>query len=193
MTDRERSVILGSLLGDGSLSRPASANANALFQEGHGARQRDYLLWKAAELERFTPHVREYRGGSVVVLTTPNDPALTIWRRLAYPEGRKSPHNILPYCDDLATAIWFMDDGNLAKRGEFYVLSTCSFTIEEHEEMVSWFHERYGVEPTIFSYRKGKYLSLRFRQSDSWTLAERMAPLFHPSMAYKLPTHLRGS
>ena len=48
MTDRQRSIILGSLLGDASLRK---TNINPIFTCEHGIKQLEYCKWKAKELE----------------------------------------------------------------------------------------------------------------------------------------------
>lgn len=45
-------VIIGSILGDGSL-RKRGINCNTMFIEGHGIKQKEYLLWKAKILNFF--------------------------------------------------------------------------------------------------------------------------------------------
>jgi len=52
-TQAEMDIIVGSLLGDGTLGKIYGERAQANFEEGHGVKQKDYLFWKYEELKRF--------------------------------------------------------------------------------------------------------------------------------------------
>lgn len=52
-TDRQKSVIVGSLLGDGTLSKCDTLNQNSEFNEHHCLEQCDWLKWKENELKPF--------------------------------------------------------------------------------------------------------------------------------------------
>src|SRR5699024_5549719 len=50
LNDQQRQVILGALMGDGSLSPNTRGRSGARFRLGHGAAQEDYLDWKVSLL-----------------------------------------------------------------------------------------------------------------------------------------------
>jgi hypothetical protein len=159
--------------------------------------QRGYLLWKAEELARFKPRMREIKmktgfsaGSTAIQLSTPNHPTFTEWRRLVYgSEGRKNPLPLLPYCDELALAVWIMDDGNMSKENRSLIIATSSFSAADHDGMIAWFKERWGAQPFILQYhRKGRrHLALRFRRADTQRIVSLVKDFIHPTMLYKLP------
>jgi hypothetical protein len=159
--------------------------------------QRGYLLWKAEELARFKPRMREIKiktglgaGSTVVHLSTPNHPTFTEWRRLAYPsQGPKNPLALLPYCDELALAVWIMDDGNMSKENRSLIIATSAFSPAQHDSMIAWFKKRWGVQTFILRYhrKRGGHLALRFRRRDTERIVSLVKDFIHPTMLYKLP------
>lgn len=134
-------AITGSLLGDGSLSRPRSERANAFFSKKQARRRLEYLEWlrdsvgpghiahslqaaKVGGVKRFP--VSEYR--------TPASAEFTALRREWYPEGvKRVPDSLV--IDPLAVAVWFMDDGTNDAAGRCIQFSTVSFTAPERERL----------------------------------------------------------
>jgi hypothetical protein len=110
LSDEQRSLIVGSLLGDGAMR----CKANALIEFNHSAEQSDYVDWKfqqLAALVRTPPKLRNGNGGRVAYrFTTRSLPELTPFYWAFYREGRKivPPLELTP----LAMAVWFMDDGS---------------------------------------------------------------------------------
>lgn len=52
LSDRQKSIIIGSLLGDGTMRLGKSAK-NANFKVEHGLKQKELVLWKYKELRNF--------------------------------------------------------------------------------------------------------------------------------------------
>ena len=109
-TPLEREVVIGCLLGDGTLTE--SGKEYRLRIE-HQVAHREYVDWKYDQLERFcvTPpqlvcRHQSYRFGTV------GHPELTELRRAFYRNGRKSvPELLVERITPLELAILFMDDG----------------------------------------------------------------------------------
>lgn len=116
---RLRSLLVGSMLGDGRLSRTANA---ARYQENHCDSQKDYLAWKVS---MWGPWVSgemkpvvwrrpegDFHGWR---FHTVSHPSLLEWHALFYdgPVGPKRlDRRVVPLVDDFALAVWFMDDGS---------------------------------------------------------------------------------
>jgi len=117
LTDRQRELIVGSLLGDGAMR----CKCNALLEVNHGFGQRDYVDWKFRELENLvaTPPKARLGNGSRVAyrFTTLTLPALTPYFRAFYPAGRKVVTRVR--LTPLTTAVWFMDDGSRSRRSVY--------------------------------------------------------------------------
>lgn len=134
LSDREKALILGSLLGDGSL-KIHHGYANARFSFRHSIAQKEYFLWKAHELTAL--------GSEKSVFTQPADgwskepklrfqslalPILTSLYHLTHKQGhfliRRTWLNQL---QPLSLAIWWCDDGSIIGNGRKGVLCTDGF------------------------------------------------------------------
>lgn len=135
LSDKERSVILGSLLGDGSLKLHKKYR-NARFSFRHSIRQKDYFYWKTEQLKRIS--------GKVSIFVQENDgpfgknrklryqsralPSLTELYELTHKKGkftirRKWLNKMTP----LSLAIWWFDDGSLITNTRKGVFCTDGF------------------------------------------------------------------
>lgn len=112
---RLRSLLVGSMLGDGRLSRTAHA---ARYHERHCVAQKDYLAWKIRQLGSWVqtemqPVVREFPAWRI---HTVSHPSLLEWHAMFYDLGVDAPKRldpkVIPLVDAFALAVWFMDDGS---------------------------------------------------------------------------------
>jgi len=120
LTARARSILVGTLLGDGRLQPTGRCRARLRLE--HGLDQLEYLLWKADELsgiaagrttylDRVHPLTRAVyryvRHQSLASATYGQ-----FWK-LFYPSGKKHIPDVLSalLVDPLALAVWYMDDG----------------------------------------------------------------------------------
>jgi hypothetical protein len=115
---RLRSVLIGSMLGDGRLSRTENASR---YQENHADDQKDYLAWKVEEWGSWVstemkPVVWKKPEGDFHGwrFHTVSHPSLNEWHALFYDRvgPKRLSREVLPLVDELALAIWFMDDGS---------------------------------------------------------------------------------
>lgn len=121
LTPEQHALLVGSLLGDGSLAPTGMYTAR--FSESHGAQQEDYLRWKASLLEPFTSSIiptmkrdgdAEYKGWR---LTTHGCRDLRPLYDQFYPEASKRfPKELPDLMDSHVLAVWYMDDGGLSSR-----------------------------------------------------------------------------
>lgn len=189
MNQHEFQVILGSLLGDGSLRRK-TPGSNTLFQEGHSIRQRDYLEWKAWALSRFSPRIHiltSSRGHPAIHLSTCVSEELNLFQESFYPLGKKqvSP-DLTIKLDDLGLAVWYQDDGSYNRRTGSSQLATCGFSPLENRWMAeSLFPQLFDLHPRV-GFIKREYPLLRFSRADTLLLIKRVSPFIHPDLAYKI-------
>lgn len=124
LSDQARAIILGSILGDGSLKiRKKCVNASLMIR--HSETQKDYFFWKANRLKEITGDrsigVQEADGYSKNKkwrLFSRNLPSLTEIHRLTYKNNtlrvkRKWLNQMTP----LSLAVWWCDDGSLISYG----------------------------------------------------------------------------
>lgn len=124
LSDRARSIILGSILGDGSL-KIQNAYSNANFQIRHSEIQKDYLLWKAKELSEIagdkSVSVQEpdgYSKNKKWRFFSKRNSALTELHHQTYEHNKlRIKRKWLNQMTPLSLAVWWCDDGSLISYG----------------------------------------------------------------------------
>jgi len=114
-----RSLLVGSMLGDGGLNRQPNSTR---YMENHANNQKEYLEWKQAQWGSWDqvgikPVTWVLKGQSFAGwrFATVCHPSLNEWHALFYggPKGPKRlEREVVDLVDELALAIWFMDDGS---------------------------------------------------------------------------------
>ncbi len=189
LSDDQMKLILGSLLGDGSL-RYASAH-NAAFRVGHGERQRDYCEWKQSMLSPFA-HKMGRTGNGIGFDTVPMRQLAALRDAVYAADGRKTvTRELLSQLDERALAAWYCDDGtfggNYRRWGHGKATICVAGLSHEDRELVAARCEELGMgRPTLSGH------NLLFSGARTRQFQERIAPFVHPSMQYKLHPDLRG-
>ena len=120
LTDVQREVLVGSLLGDGYMSETGSTTAR--FCESHSEAQRAYLDWKVGILGPYvssTSPTTKRVGDRVFHGARLNGVSCVAMREyydLFYPAPdrvRQFPADLHRRMTPLVLAVWYMDDGNL--------------------------------------------------------------------------------
>ncbi|WP_365740532.1 hypothetical protein [Nostoc sp. JL33] len=193
LTLREQSIIVGSLLGDASIQRGSwkGKQCNARVKFTHGKTQLPYLKWKEKELQRWIgtsvtekPVSTEY-GGLIHQVSTLTHPVFTeIWH-LIKPEGKKKriTQELLPLLDDLAIAVWFMDDGSMGQVSS--TIAAYSFPQEDLEQACNLLTQK-GITSKVLQTCKGRIISIN--AEGTRILREVVKPFIHPCLSYKLGT-----
>ena len=184
LTQIQRSIIIGSLLGDGYL-RIVPGRSNALLEINHSYSQKEYVDWKFKMLEslcRSAPKMRKSNGGRVAYrFSTRQSGELTEIYKLFY-EGRTKKIPSHTTLDPIMLAVWFMDDGSMCRESDVY-LNTQQFSDEDQIRCKNML-ERIGIESAV---NKDKmYSRLRFKKSSLPRLRNLISAHVIPSMAYKL-------
>lgn len=186
-TDRQLSIIVGSLLGDASLRK---ANINPIFTCEHGIKQKDYCEWKACELKslgaKFSLSKRKIadpRTGihyeSAICRLPANPELLTLYDTL-YINGRKSiTKEYLDNFDSLSLAVMFMDDGSF--NGSSVNIATNCFNEEELLILISFFKYKFDL---TFHINKDHSIYLLSRDFD--TFKKIVLPYMRPELLYKI-------
>ena len=177
-------VLLGSLLGDGSLRKPKYSSS---YSEAHSLKQKDYLLWKRDILN--LPHrlslvcfnqLKEYFE---IVYQTNALPQLIPYYNLFYPNGKKIvTQEILDKLEPLAIATWYMDDGSYDL--EVHLATNC-FSYESHLLIQNWFKFKWGIN-TVIRQNKKKQYNIAIKRRDSPLFINLVKDYIPPSMQYKI-------
>lgn len=193
LTSTQASILIGSLLGDGTL-RLGERAVNANFKIEHGLSQKIYVSWKYDHFKKWvlTPPKISYRyrkNGERYEKSwwfrTIRHPKITLFHKLFYSEGRKQvPTTIGQHLDPLSFAVWIMDDGSL-NRG-VYDISTYSF--KEHEihilQRVLW--NKFCLKGKYFNDRNIGF-RMYFPKGETDKINSIISPFVVSCMRYKLP------
>ncbi len=187
LTERQKAIIVGCLLGDGRLEC-RSTKKTARLRIHHADSQKNYLLWKYDEFKNLTttkPKRHEYidkRNNKKVISWYFHTRTLRALRRFFcqfYKNNRKIiPTNLETTLTPLTLATWIMDDGCFYK--DTLILNTQSFFFYEQEFLRDVFKKKFGIESGIQKDRKN------FRLYFSKKATKKVKDLISPFMKFKL-------
>ena len=198
-------LILGSLMGDGNLSKPVrQEDHSARFRMGHGARQAAYLDWKLSLLAN-VPHTRTVNAkGAVFGDFTPLSELAEVREAVYFDDGKKHlSWEYLKRLTPLALAVWYMDDGCLTVRSKGVQERTQGGTgrIEicveamspgSRDRLLQYLRDTHGLDVRLRASGARRVSRLIFTTSASEEFQRLVASFVHPSMAYKLLPRFRG-
>jgi predicted house-cleaning noncanonical NTP pyrophosphatase (MazG superfamily) len=199
LSDRTCALILGSLLGDGSLQiHPGYANARFSFR--HSLKQQAYFAWKVAQLEEIS--------GSVSVFPQVADgfstlsklryqsialPSLTELYSLTRHHNRfRIERRWLNRMTSLSLAIWWLDDGSLVSNARKGTLCTDGFDEESVKRLARYLEVVWHITThvgTVGRKRNGRqdhYYRLWLSTEELKKFLRIIAPHVPESMLYKV-------
>lgn len=184
LTKLQRSIIIGTILGDGHL-RIISGKKNALLEINHAISQKEYVDWKYTMLKTLCksgPKSRSSNGARIAYrFTTRQHPELTMLFRSFHGEGKKSiPDDLV--LDPIMLAVWFMDDGSRCRESDVY-LNTQQFSLHDQEKLRALL-KTLDIESSLN--KDKEYKRIRIKKSSIPTLFGKISPYILPSMAYKI-------
>lgn len=166
MNQIERNIIVGSLLGDGSLALYGRSK-NAHYREHGGQTQIEYRRWKAEKLNNVGFKFNEnYKYGKLYSIS---HPIYTELYNLFYINGIKTitKENISLLDHPIGLACLYMDDGSLVMntsskaKGEVYIfpqilLYTLSFSLKENMILQNHIKNQFNIHFDIKKRSDGK-------------------------------------
>jgi hypothetical protein len=141
-----KSILVGSILGDGSLKKKSKGpNTNANFAMKHSIKQKDYFMWKrnqicleiSANIDVWKQTDKAPSGTMVDKLRYQSGarPSLTYLHDLVHKGSIKGEYRIrrkfLNMLTPLSLAIWWCDDGSLVSNTRQGVFCTDGFTYKD--------------------------------------------------------------
>ena len=184
LTQLQKSLIAGSILGDGYV-RIISGRKNAFLEINHSYRAKEYVDWKYKVLKNIAgsePKAREGNGERIAYrFYTRQHPEITRLFRKFYPSRKKIiPDGLI--LDPMTLAVWYMDDGSKCRASDIY-LNTQQFAEGDQVKLMDALQE-IGIESRM---NKDKiYQRLRILKSSIPRLKELIRPYIIPSMRYKI-------
>jgi len=181
LTLEQHSLIVGTLLGDGSMR----CKANALLEVNHSARQRNYVDWKyrvLGDLVTTPPRLRATNGARMAYrFVTRSIPALTPYYRMFYASGRKAVPDV--EITPLALAVWLMDDGSRSYRAVYF--NTQQFAVADQVRLIEMLDRQFAIVARLN--RDKSYYRLRVAVDSVPRLRSLVSSHLLPELAYKLP------
>lgn len=192
LTKIQRSVLIGSILGDGTMQL-GQGGINANFKTEQGLVQKEYVWWK---YEIFKPWVftgpklsYRYRASGERYaksywFRTVRHPYLTDFYKRFYKSGKKIvPLNIAEDLSPLALAVWIMDDGSL--NNNRIDISTYSFTLSEVNLLIEALKLKYNLIGQYYRDRDKGY-RMYFKLGETRKLVHLIKTHMVPVMNYKI-------
>jgi DNA repair protein RadD len=179
------SLVIGNSLGDGNMDYRANKMNTARIKMIQGAKQKDYLCWKASLLgsENSVEKIEE-NGYSKTVAYRFTSPVFY------FKEEIKNYKSQIDLLDAKALAILWMDDGNLQNNQ----INGRLYAVAESKELVEYLNERLlemGIKNTAVAESKSsstnnKYWYIRFRKQSLEDLFELCSRYIHKNLEYKV-------
>jgi recombination protein RecA len=182
-------LILGSLLGDGSLRFASDQNAH--FRVGHSNKQREYCEWKHEMLAPFANEIGK-TGNGIGFDTIPMNQLAWLHEAVyAARGGRTVSDELVEQLDERAIAAWYCDDGNLSGHNKRWghgkaVIYSTALSLKDKERLAERCEQLGMGLPTV------TWNALLFSVERTPMFHERIAPYVHPSLDYKLHPDFRG-
>lgn len=191
-----KQVLLGSLLGDGSLSINREGK-NAFYREVHSLKQKDYLIWKNQHLRFFNTRFHEYstydkrtnKTYYSILLWSKTHSFLTKYYNVLYKDRRKTiSEEVLNQVGILGLAIWYMDDGCYHYGDGRCQLSTDALSYQDHLLIKNWLKKTFDINIQIHKRLKNAKESYTtvFTKSETDRFLRLIEPFVIPNMYYKL-------
>jgi recombination protein RecA len=181
-------LILGSILGDGSLRFASDHNVH--FRVGHGGEQQEYCEWKHDMLAPFANKMAP-TGNGIGFDTIPMHQLGWLHEAVyATAGGRTVTDELIEQLDERAIAAWYCDDGSFSGHYARWgngkaVIYNKSLSDSDKERLADRCEELGMGRPTV------TYRELLFSGERARRFHEKIAPYVHPSLDYKLHPDFR--
>lgn len=193
MIKQQKSVVIGSILGDGFLQKTGKNNARLRLE--HGLKQKEYLIWKCQILANFfqsKPMFLERKNPifdktyQYIRAQSYSGPEFGKLYRLFYKNGRKIiPNQIQKLLKDpLALAVWFMDDGYYYPRDKMSYIYLPKYDQGSLKNLLLVLSENFNLSPKLKIKKRGEYV-LVFSVFETEKLLQLIRGFLIPSMVYK--------
>ena len=148
-----KSLILGSLLGDGSLKKEPKY-ANIRFKFRHSIVQKDHFDWKVSLLKEITTKKSVqlqkpdgYSRNEKILFQSSARPQLTELWKLVCDNGNSLviARHWLNHMTEISLAVWWFDNGSLIKEHRQGVICSESFSKEANEKLANYLQVAWNV------------------------------------------------
>lgn len=193
LSEFQKEVLVGLLLGDGCLERTKNSQV-ARLKVSQSLKQSDFVQWLYETFKDFVrtpPRLKQKdKNGkrySELVFNTLTHKSFTYFYNLFYPNGKKVvPESINQSLTATALAVWFMSDGSIkSKQSRGRILNTQSFTRPDIERLILILKSKFNLQSSIRTQKDGLqiYISGKSAEVLNIVLKDKILPSFY----YKLP------
>lgn len=192
-------VLLGSLLGDGSINIQKNY-ANARFQMRHSVKQEGWFNWKVSILSSLATdnavHKQVPNGFQInsknpagkLHFQTKALPVLTEIFKVVQKGGKKYiKRSWLNHLNAEALMVWWLDDGSLVKNCKNGIFSTHGFSEKEVKILSQYLKRVWGIHTTLSRTKTKEFIVLRLNTTNLVKFLRIIMPYVPvESMLYKL-------
>ena len=197
LSERQREILIGLILGDGHLERLYTPTLGRVKVE-HSSKQKDYVDWLYNGFKnwvRTKPRTRNIKAFGKIwqryEFCTYGHRLLGEFRERFY-EGKKKiiPNDLEKDITPLGLAIWFMDDGSIkSRRHKGLFLNTQDFNKDDVRKLQRILKDKFGIPSLTRKDEKGEQIYLGGNSAEKFI--QIVKPYIIPSMNYKIPRVLR--
>lgn len=191
LSDIQKQVLVGTLLGDGSLKISPSGKS-ARLQICHSFDHEEYVLWKKSIFKEWVlSGPKYYKINNSLIFRTVSHPEIYSLFKDFYPNKTKIvPKNILSLLkSNLSLAVWFMDDGNGYNNTEAYRLSTYAFGLDGTLLLQKCLYDNFGINSTLRKDSKGYQIYIPVTGGSASRFRELTYKYITSDMKYKFSYH----
>ena len=199
ITDIQKQIMIGKLLGDGSL-RQNDSSAKIYFS--HKEEHRDYLQWFTDILgdlmnPKICSNIVSGFGTKMVRMSTRYNKFIKL-NFSSWVNKKDIPYSIINEIEPLGLAIWYMDDGSLSHNNfqeDRVAFAICSVE-EDKLFVIDQIFRKFNIIPTFYTtINKGnnkKQQRVRLNKDEANKFFELIYSYIPPIMQYKLPLQYRN-
>ena len=196
LSDIQKEVIIGCLLGDGYINSKSSVSG--MFVMGHSITQEKWLLqkteWLGNLINRKPYYIEQIRKGTVnkgIYIYTRACKELKEIHSIFYKDGIKIiPKNIGDYFSKLSLAVLYQDDGycHYTHNGKYSTcyISTCAFDEDSINNLILLLKNKFDINSTL--QKCNNVIAIAAKSKSKFI--EIIKPFIIEDMKYKIPESL---
>ena len=206
LTDTQKEILVGTLLGDASITQKHSGKCHPSLVFVHGKNQEEYLRYKQKCFQNLfrsfhrSKHAENWNflsteyGGNVAHITS--DTSLDFYEFLDFKKNELNKQLLQKYLSPISLAFWIMDDGSLVgnsgktEKFKYIKLHTQGFNYKTHLILKEVLKTKFQIDAEIqevIRWNK-KYYNLFFNNKETLKLINLVRDYIHPTLYYKIYT-----
>lgn len=194
ITDEQRKVLIGVLLGDAHLETQNSGRTYRVkFEYSNEHNEYANHLYEIFKEWILTPpQTKQDATHNNIWFQTVSHPAFRFYAHQFYDDKRKCvPRLIHRYLSERAIAYWFMDDGSIKSReSKGVIFNTHGFAQNDVQRLIKALRRKFALEASERKQKDGAQIYISGKSYERF--CEIVEPFIHPSMRYKIPPQRVG-